>query len=90
MMPDEGVVNEWIDVEHDEHDEHDEHEHDDVNHLNSSLTGGSGQEGWWTIGSGENHKRSNLFSWGGITVVKQQLVAQLDYRLFHHSKNREI
>ena len=83
MMPDEGVVNDWIDdIEHDEH--------DDVNHLSSSLTGGSGQEGCWTIGSGENHKRSNLFSWGGITVVKQHLVAQLDYRLFHHSKNREI
>ena len=33
------------------------------NHLKSSLTGGSGQEGWWTIGSGENHKSSSLFSW---------------------------
>ena len=88
MMPDEGVVNNWIDDV--EHDEHDEHEHDDVNHLSSSLTGGSGQEGWWTIGSGENHKRSNLFSWGGITEVKQQLVAQLDNRLYFIIPRTEI
>ena len=35
---------------------------DDDNHLSSNLTGGSGQEGWWTIGSGENQRSSSLFN----------------------------
>ena len=48
----------------DDHVDHDGDYYDDDNdiHLNRSLTGGSGQEGWWTIGSGENHSRSSLFS----------------------------
>ena len=44
-------------------DDDDDGDDDDDSHLKRSLTGGSGQEGWWTIGSGENQSSSNLFSW---------------------------
>ena len=51
-----------MDKPDDDDDDDDDNDDDNDIHLNSSLTGGSGQEGWWTIGSGENHSRSSLFS----------------------------
>ena len=43
-------------------DDHGDHNDDDDSDLKRSLTGGSGQEGWWTIGSGENQSSRSLFN----------------------------